>query len=35
MTHRIMVTRDTITATWHNVNLARDKFLIFLKIFKK
>jgi len=26
MTHGIIVTRGTITATWHDVSLTRDKF---------
>jgi len=29
------VTRGTVTATWHDVRLTRDKILIFLKIIKK
>jgi len=29
------VTHGTVTATWHDVSLTRDKILIFLKIFKK
>jgi len=29
MTPGIIVTRGTITATWHDVSLSRDKFLIF------
>jgi len=35
MTPAIIVTRDTIIATWHDVSVTRDKFLIFLKILKK
>jgi len=32
MTHAIIVTHGTVTATWHGVSLTRGKFLIFLKI---
>jgi len=35
MTPVIIVTRDTVIATWHDVSLTRDKFLNFLKIQKK
>jgi len=31
MTPTITVTRDTVTATWHDVSLTCDKFLIFFK----
>jgi len=34
-THAIIVTRGTVTTTWHNVRLTRGKFLIFLKFLKK
>jgi len=34
-TPSIIVTCDTITATWHNVSLTRGIFFIFLKIKKK
>jgi len=33
MTHGIIMTRDIITTTWHDVNLTHDNF--FFKIFKK
>ena len=38
MTPLIIVTRGTITATWHDVSLTHDKFVFFLnfkKIYKK
>jgi len=35
MTPGIIVTRDTITATWYDVSLTRDKYLIFKKINNK
>ena len=35
MTPSIIVTRGTITTTWHDVSLTRGKFLIFLKNSKK
>jgi len=35
MTSSIIVTCGTVTATWYDVSLTRDKFLILLKHFKK
>ena len=36
MTHGVILTRVTVTATWHNDSLTRGNFLIFLKkIIKK
>jgi len=35
MTRGVILTRVTITATWHDDNLTRGNFLIFLKKFKK
>jgi len=31
MTSDIIVTRDTVIATWHDVSLTRDKIYFFLK----
>ena len=35
MTPGIIVTCDTITSMWYDISLIRDKFLFFLKTFKK
>ena len=35
MTRGVILTRVTVTATWHNDSLTRGNFLIFLKKFKK
>jgi len=35
MTRGVILTRVTVTATWHDDSLTRGNFLIFLKKFKK